>query len=129
MWSCRFHITSKTAWHENVAVQVFKIQRMHVFQPEIEPYFCCCYFKSFDRNLIFHEPIQVFLQLIVLNNFTGDARTSAETSAKAQVLISPSKTALTQEEVKQPQTQADQNFSFFLRLLLCLLQHFLYVFS
>ena len=36
------------------------------------------------------------------------------------------KTALTQEEeVKQPQTQADQNISFFLCLLLCLLQHFL----
>ena len=34
------------------------------------------------------------------------------------------KTALTQEEVQQPQTQADQNFSFFLHLLLCLLQHF-----
>ena len=117
MWSCRFHITSKTAWHENVAVQVFKIQRMQVFRPEIEPYFCCCYFKSFDRNLIFHEPIRVFLLLIVLKNFTGDARTSAETSAKAQVLISPSQTALTREEVKQPQTQADQNFSFFLRLL------------
>ena len=67
----------------------FKIQRMHVFRPEIEPYFCCCYFKSFVRNLIFHEPIGVFLQLIVLKNFTGDARTSAETSAKARVLISP----------------------------------------
>ena len=62
---------------------------MQVFRPEIEPYFCCCYFKSFDRNLIFHEPIGVFLQLIVLKNFTGDARTTAETSAKAQVLISP----------------------------------------
>ena len=89
MWSCRFHITSKTAWHENVAVQVFKIQRMQVFRPEIELYFCCCYFKSFDRNLIFHEPIGVFLHLIVLKNFTGDARTTAETSAKARVLISP----------------------------------------
>ena len=89
MWSCRFHITSKTAWHENVAVQVFKIQRMQVFRPEIEPYFCCCYFKSFDRNLIFYKPIGVFLQLIVLKNFTGDARTTAETSAKARVLISP----------------------------------------
>ena len=66
----------------------FKIQCMQVFRPEIEPYFCC-YFKSFDRNLIFHEPIGVFLQLIVLKNFTGDARTSAETSAKARVLISP----------------------------------------
>ena len=32
------------------------------------------------------------------------------------------KTALTQEEVKQPQMQADQNFSFSLRLLFCLLQ-------
>ena len=67
----------------------FKIQRMQVFRPEIEQHFCCCYFKSFDRNLIFHEPVGVFLQLIVLKNFTGDARTSAETSAKAQVLISP----------------------------------------
>ena len=69
----------------------FKIQRMQVFRQEIEPYFCCCYFKSFERNLIFHQPIRpgVFLQLIVLKNFTGDARTSAETSAKARVLISP----------------------------------------
>ena len=67
----------------------FKIQRMQVFRPEIEPYFCCCYFKSFDRNLIFHEPIGIFLQLIVLKNFTGDARTSAETSSKARFLISP----------------------------------------
>ena len=66
----------------------FKIQRMQVFRQEIEPYFCCCYFKSFDRNLIFHQPIGVFLQLIVLKNFTGDARTSAETSAKVRVLIS-----------------------------------------
>ena len=89
MWSCRFHITSKTAWQENVAIQVFKIQRMQVFRPEIEPYFCCCYFKSFDRNLIFQKPIGVFLHLIVLKNFTGDARTTAETSAKAWVLISP----------------------------------------
>ena len=61
---------------------------MQVFRQEIEPYFCCCYFKSFDRNLIFHQPIGVFLQLIVLKNFTGDARTSAETSAKVRVLIS-----------------------------------------
>ena len=67
----------------------FKIQRMQVFRPEIDTIFLLFYFKSFDQNLIFHEPIGVFLQLIVLKNFTGDARTSAETSAKARVLISP----------------------------------------
>ena len=38
-------------------------------------------------NRIFREPV-VFLQL-VMKNCTSDARTSAETNARARVLISP----------------------------------------
>ena len=75
-------ITSHPKQH-SVRMSLFKsfiIQRMQAFRPKIElqkfrPY------SNLSRAC-------VFLQLD-LKNFTSDARTCAETSARTQVLISP----------------------------------------
>ena len=65
----------------------------------------------------------LFLQL-VLKNFTSNARTSAETSARAWVLISLWKRPWHKNKWIEASTSGSRpNFSFFLHL--CLLQHFL----
>ena len=69
---------------------------------------------------------QGFLTVNSLEEFHWRCKNKRRNKLKSTISYFTMKMALTQEEeVKQPQTQADQNFSFFLRLLLCLLQHFL----
>ena len=119
------HFTSSLRQHD---VRMSLFQRMQVFWPEIEPYFCCCYtvLQKFRPESNLSRAYRGFLTVNSLEEFHWRRKNKRRNKRKSTSSYFTVKTALTQEEeVKQPQTQADQNCSFFLRLLLFLLQHFL----
>ena len=66
----------------------FKIQRMQVFRPEIEPYFFfVTVLQKFRPESNLSQAYRTFLTVNSLEEFHW--RTTTETSAKARVLISP----------------------------------------
>ena len=104
----------------------FKIQCMQVFRPEIDTIFLLLLLQKFRPESNLSQAYWGFLTVNSLEEFHWRCKNKHRNKCKSTSSYFNVKTALTQEEeVKQPQMQADQNFSFSLCLLLCLLQHFL----